>query len=81
MIWLGISENGKMELIFIPEGVKVNTIVYVTSILEKVVEPFVQQHFNGRLWIYLQDSAPSQKSPCTHGLVPLRFSDFLSSFE
>ena len=81
MVWLGISENGKMKLIFIPEGVKVNTKVYVTSILEKVVEPFVQQHFNSCSWIYQQDSAQSQKSPCTHRLVPLRFSDFLSSSE
>ena len=66
MVWLWISENGKMKLIFIPEGVKVNTKVYVTSILEKVVEPFVQQHLNSCPWIYQLDSAPSQKSPCTH---------------
>lgn len=48
MVWLSICENGKMELVFIPEHVKINTDIYMTSILEKVVEPFIQQHFNGR---------------------------------
>ena len=48
MVWLRICENGMMELVFIPEHVKINTDIYVTSILEKVVEPFIQQHFNGR---------------------------------
>ena len=48
MVWLSICENGMMELVFIPENVKINTDIYMTSILEKVVEPFIQQHFNGR---------------------------------
>ena len=52
MVWLGISENGRMKLIFSPEGVKVNNKIYVTSILEKVVESFVQQHLNSCSWIY-----------------------------
>ena len=52
MVWLGINEDGKMKLIFIPEGVKVNTKVYMTSILEKVVEPFIQRHLNNCPWIY-----------------------------
>ena len=79
MVWLGICEDGKTELVFIPAGVKINTDIYVTSILEKVVEPFAQQHFNGRPWIYQQDSAPSHRSKRTQDWCRLHFPDFLSS--
>ena len=81
MVWLGICEDGKTELVFIPAGVKINTDIYVTSILEKVVEPFAQQHFNGRPWIYQQDSAPSHRSKRTQDWCRLHFPDFLSSSE
>ena len=39
MIWAGISKRGKLPLVFIEPGVKVNAKYYRQHLLEKVLKP------------------------------------------
>ena len=39
MVWAGVTASGRTQLAFIPEGVKVNQLVYRETILEKVLKP------------------------------------------
>ena len=45
MVWGGICASGKIPLVFVDEGVKINQEVYRRDILEAVVLPWAQQHF------------------------------------
>lgn len=40
MVWAGISERGRSPLIFVPEGVKINSQVYLDTILKEGLLPW-----------------------------------------
>ena len=65
MVWAGVTAIGRSQLAFIPEGVKVNQLVYRETILEKVLKPWAESHFGNVLWTFQEDSAPAHKSKAT----------------
>ena len=60
MVFAGITSNGKTPLIFVPQGVKVNSANYL-DLLRTEVLPWAQTHFQNKPWTYQQDSAPLTK--------------------
>ena len=48
MVWSGITATGRTPLVFIDQGVKVNTEKYIQDILEGALEPWATTHFQGR---------------------------------
>lgn len=81
MVWGGICASGKTPLIFIEEGVKINSSVYRRDILEAVVLPWSQRHFGDRKWIFQQDSAPAHKARESQEWCKAHFPDFITSRE
>eukprot|EP00298_Acanthocystis_sp_HF-20_P028672 c7473_g1_i1.p1 GENE.c7473_g1_i1~~c7473_g1_i1.p1 ORF type:complete len:354 (+),score=38.39 c7473_g1_i1:160-1221(+) len=62
MVWAGVSCQGFTELVFIPEGVKINAQSYKKLVLIPHVLPLTEKMFNGENWCFQQDSAPAHKS-------------------
>ena len=60
MVWGAISEKGKLALIFIDRGVKMNKEYYQREILYSVLKPEVRQLFPEGGWAFQQDSAPER---------------------
>ncbi|GBO01112.1 hypothetical protein AVEN_252085-1 [Araneus ventricosus] len=46
MVWVGICASGKTPLVFVDGGVKINHKVYRRDILEAVVIPWAEKHFD-----------------------------------
>lgn len=65
MVWGGISHKGKLPLIFIDRGVKINTEYYKTFVLESTLKPEADKLFPKKDWIFQQDSAPAHASNIT----------------
>ena len=80
MVWAGICASGKTPLIFVEPGVKINADVYQRDILESVVLPWSQQHFEGN-WTFQQDSAPAHKARKTQHWISTHFPDFITPQE
>ena len=81
MVWGGICESVKTPLVFVEQGVKINKDVYRQQILVDVVEPWAQQHFNNRPWIFQQDSAPAHRAREVQDWCHAHFPDFISAAE
>ena len=69
MVWAGISAVGRTPLIFVPSGVKINSITYCNLILEPVVKNLSENMFNGESFIFQQDGAPAH-TKCHPNLAP-----------
>ena len=81
MVWSGITATGRTPLVFIDQGVKVNTEKYIQDILEGALEPWATTHFQGRHWIFQQDSAPAHKSKATQAWLKAHFPEIISPME
>lgn len=62
MVWAGVSHRGKLPLIFIDKGVKINSTYYREEILEHALKGKVDGLYPEHDWIFQQDSAPAHKS-------------------
>lgn len=75
MVWAAVASNGtKSPLIFIEEGVKVNSQVYIKMLKDKVL-PWVTGAF-GNCYIFTQDGAPAHTSNVTQAWCRQHFSGF-----
>ena len=77
VMFLGIvtSDGKKGPPIFIPDGVKVNTDVYI-DILATQVLPWLRKAYPKGNYIFQQDSAPAHASKRTQEWLRLNVSDF-----
>jgi transposase len=81
MVWGGITSTGKTPLIFIEKGVKINGMVYRQEVLEKVVKPWAQGHFNDRHWVFQQDNAPAHRAKDTQAWIMNQFPASIAASE
>ena len=81
MVWAGVTASGRTQLAFIPEGVKVNQLVYRENILEKVLKPWAESHFGNVSWTFQQDPASAHKAKATQKWCRTNFPDLISSEE
>ena len=81
MVWAGATASGRTQLVFIPEGVKINQLVYQEIIHEQVLKPLAQSHFENVSWTIQQDSAPTHKEKVIQEWCRTHFPDFISSEE
>ena len=61
MVWVVVSKMWKSPLIFIKQGMKLYTNVYVEDILIPASQA-MQKHFGNKNFTFQQDSAPSHTS-------------------
>jgi hypothetical protein len=64
MVWAGVCESGKTPLIFVPQGLKIDSNAYQTLILTKLLK-WGRKHFERRHWCLQQDWAPAHGSRST----------------
>ncbi len=81
MVWGGVTAKGKLPLVFVENGVKINANNYVEDILKPVVLPWIQANAEGGPWIFQQDSAPSHRAKTTQNWISTNFGDFITSQE
>lgn len=48
MVWAAISETGRSPLVFVDAGVKINTQVYVDTILKNGLLPWTNNHYSNQ---------------------------------
>ena len=65
MVWAGVSANWKSELVFIPQGLKINAAAYQQHILNGPVLRAARGEFHGRNWLFTQDGAPCHTAGTT----------------
>ncbi len=73
-----MSAESKSPLVFAEAGVKINSKIYIHSILEKDLMPWVEATFGTRLWTLTQDGAPSHTSNVTQTWLKKKNPGFLS---
>ena len=76
MVWGGVTDCGlKTPLIIIPEGVKVNTEVYIKMLRSEVL-PWVKSQSWEHGYVFQQDGAPSHTSNRTQAWLKSNFEAF-----
>jgi inhibitor of nuclear factor kappa-B kinase subunit alpha len=76
MVWAGITTDGrKTPLVFLEEGVKVDTGVYLNLLMEYVL-PWVEKEYQGAPLVFQQDGAPSHTSKLVQEFCKDLFFDF-----
>ena len=81
MVWAGISAIGRTPLIFVPEGVKINSKTYQDHILEPVVKNLTHTMFSGESFLFQQDGAPAHTSNTTQDKLKANIPDFIRKEE
>ena len=75
MVWGAISKSWKSPLIFVKEGVKVNTDSYVNDILTPALAS-MKEKFKNKSFTFQQDGAPSHTSKKTQKWCEEHFPSF-----
>lgn len=81
MVWCGVSWEGKADLHFVKQGVKVSAKNYLSDVLQPLVEPLNRSLFNGKPWTFQQDSAPAHKAKIVQSWLRNNVPDFISTDE
>ncbi|VDL83546.1 unnamed protein product [Nippostrongylus brasiliensis] len=81
MVWATITSDGKSELVFVEEYVKIDNILYLEDILKKSLLPWTRNHFGGRSFVFQQDGALAHKSKEVQEWLQRELSDSISSSE
>lgn len=76
MVWGAVASNGKKSPLFrIPDGVKINRIVYLDFLKTKVM-PWIQQEFHGAQICFQQDGAPAHTANVVQEWCKANFDHF-----
>ncbi|VDL74616.1 unnamed protein product [Nippostrongylus brasiliensis] len=81
MVWTAITSDGKSDLVFVEEGVKIDSSLYLEDILKKNLLPWTRNHFGGRSFLFQQHGALAHKSKEVQGWLQRELSDSVSSSE
>lgn len=77
MVWAAVSKSWKSPLIFVEQGVKINTDRYINDILVPAFEE-MKKHFKDQPFTFQQDGAPSHTSRKTQDWCQRHFPRFWS---
>ncbi|RCN34321.1 hypothetical protein ANCCAN_19840 [Ancylostoma caninum] len=77
MVFAGITADGKTPLIFVPEGIKINSSNYL-AILKDEFHPWAQRHFRGRHFVFQKDGARSHKAGIVQEWCRQNMPEFIS---
>ena len=81
MVWVGVTANSRTDLVFVPNGVKINSETYKELILETEIKNAGHRHFENQDWIFQHDSAPAHASNSTQSWLRGQNIEFLSKSE
>lgn len=81
MVWGAISSRGKLPLIFIDKGVKINAQYYLNEVLMNVVKPATTTMYGNDYFCFQQDGAPSHTAKIVQAWCTENLPDFISKDE
>ncbi|KAI6650827.1 Transposase [Oopsacas minuta] len=81
MVWAGGSADSRTNLIFVPQGMKINSQTYRELVLEPEIASAGEKLFQNHPWTYQQDSAPAHASKVSQGWFREQNVDFISKDE
>ncbi|KAI6656228.1 hypothetical protein LOD99_1561 [Oopsacas minuta] len=81
MVSAGLSANSRTNLIFVPQGVKINSQTYRELVLEPETASASEKLFQNYPWTYQQDSAPAHASKISQGWFREQNIDLISKDE
>ena len=81
MVWGAICRRGKLPLIFIDKGVKINQKYYLEEVLEKNLLPEAQKLFGNDYYCFQQDGAPSHTAHLVQRWCNANLTDFITKDE
>ena len=81
MVWAGVSANSRTNLVFVPQGVKINAQTYLELILEPEIQHAGYKLFKNRPWLFQQDSAPAHSANLTQNWLRTKNIDFIDKNE
>uniref|UniRef100_A0A2M4DSA6 Putative dde superfamily endonuclease n=1 Tax=Anopheles darlingi TaxID=43151 RepID=A0A2M4DSA6_ANODA len=81
MVWGAISSKGKLPLLFIDRGVKINKEYYLEFVLKRHLLPCAKELFGDEEFCFEQDSAPADKALVVQSWCKDNLPCFISSFE
>ena len=73
----GISGKGKTQIVFLPEGAKVNANLYQKHILSKHVSRIGCTFMKRNHWLFQQDGAPAHTAVSTQDWLATNVPDFI----
>lgn len=62
MVWGAVSKKGRLPLLFIDKGVKINKEYYLESVLKDHMMKYIPELYENQEFVFQQDSAPSHGS-------------------
>lgn len=81
MVWGALCKRGKLPLVFIDKGVKINAAYYKSEVLEKNVAPNLKNMFGDDYYVFQQDGAPSHTANAVQAWCKANLTDFLPKTE
>lgn len=81
MVWGAICKRGKLPLVFIEKGVKVNQQVYLEAVLKAHLLPEALKLFGNDYFCFQQDGAPSHTAKTVQDWCEENLTDFISKDE
>lgn len=81
MVWGAISKKGKLPLLFIEKGVKIDTDYYIQNVLKEHLLPHATRLYGDQFYCFQQDSAPSHKAKRTQAWCEENLPDFIPALE
>ncbi|KAI6646986.1 hypothetical protein LOD99_8985 [Oopsacas minuta] len=77
MVWAGVSADSRTNLIFVPQGVKINSQTYRELVFEPEIASAGEKLFQNHPWTYQQDSAPAHASKVSQSWFHEQNIDFI----
>jgi transposase len=81
MIWGAVSQRGKLPLIFIDRGIKINSKYYQREVLQSTLLPEANRLYPDGKWTFQQDSAPAHSSNATQAWCRANLPNFITKDE
>ena len=76
--WAAVIETGRFSLLFVPSGVKLNSLRYIADSLEGCLLPWTKKHFQRVPLSLQQESALSQVCKITQSCIQRKIPSFIS---
>lgn len=81
MVWGAICPRGKLKLVFIDRGVKINKEYYLNEVLIGTVHPEVKRLYGNDYYLFQQDGAPSHTANVVQRWCEENLCDFIAKDE
>jgi hypothetical protein len=81
MVWGAISRKGRLPLVFINRGVKINAEYYKKEVLQRILLPEPQKLYGDEYYCFQQDGAPSHTANIVQRWCEDNLTDFIPKDE